>query len=120
VAFEHRPLEDRDREVVSALSDSGDMLGCLRNVQHHARFETRGEAESFSAELAPMGYHFEVRENGIHRSGQNEWKVEFAMIQAVDISSVQRHTKRLQEAAARHNGEYLGWVTQPVRRLPGV
>lgn len=37
------------------------------------------------------------------------------MLQAADLSSVQRHTKALQELSAKHGGQYLGWATQPVR-----
>jgi len=41
--------------------------------------------------------------------------VEFAAMQAVDIDSVQRHSRKLQEMAAALGGDYLGWRTQPVR-----
>lgn len=61
------------------------------------------------------GYHFELREHSIHESGDGQWIVEFAMLQAADLSSVQRHTKTLQELSAKHGGQYLGWATQPVR-----
>ena len=115
MAFEHRPLEDRDREVVTQLARAGDVSGCIRNVQHKARFQANAAGKLFAREAEVLGYHFELREHSVHESGDGQWIVEFARLQAADLSSVQRHTKILSALASKHGGQYLGWATQPVR-----
>lgn len=115
MAFEHLPHEDRDRAVVHALAQAGDAPGALRNVQHKSRFQDAASGFAFQRAAEAAGYHFELREHSVHDSGDGQWIVEFAMLQAADLSSVQRHTKALQELSAKHGGQYLGWATQPVR-----
>lgn len=115
MAFAHKPLETRDREVVAALSKAGDVSACIRNVQHRARFQGNAAGKLFAREAEALGYHFELREHSVHESGEGQWVVEFARLQAADLSSVQRHTKILSALASKHGGQYLGWATQPVR-----
>lgn len=115
MAFEHLPHEERDKAVCRALAQAGDAPGAIRNVQHRSRFQSSESGKLFQKAVELAGYHFELREDSVHASGDGQWIVEFAMLQAADLSSVQRHTKTLQELSAKHGGQYLGWATQPVR-----
>jgi len=109
------PGEVRDLKAAEQLRLAGDLTRALRSVRHHVELPNgRHVVASMKLECERLGYHMEVSEAVAMANGTEKWRMLLSLRQAVDVNSVQRHSRVLSELARRHGGQYEGWQCEPV------
>lgn len=102
---------------VDELLEKGDLIEIPRCVQHHARFMTIEDAESFIEDIGKFGFSVsgkhihedEAEEDEADEDGESTFCVMVVRNDSVDIESIDSLSLKVCELVENYDGVYYGW-----------
>jgi regulator of RNase E activity RraB len=106
----------KNRKVLAALANAGDLSGVPRDVEHFVYFEDRGMLRQFVREAVSAGYRHAGDLEPHEPGGPAGAKIVSNHPMTPEI--VDEHTLAILEMAVARGGDYDGWGCHTMRPQP--